>query len=423
MLKLFGGMAGLPLLVGCSVQVVDESEGASVDPITDVSHSPVKQQSIGNCWAYASAAWAESLVLRGTKETFNVSESYLSYWHWFEQIANPPPKKDGTAAPLAAVETAGGFGVAADIMLRYGIVSEGDFIPEEIESNASERQKTALEAMNRSLKSGALSTLSAQKDRALVRSELNKAFRLGPKVVTLLDTSFGKDVSTTLDRSFGTSQGPIRKASTFAIGANYNSKGPKKSLTLADAIGTRPTKWQFIDKRDGEFAWSEFKFQYTREEQRPLLQRVQKALHRGLPVMISWYVDFNALNEKGQFVLPPKTPGYQGGHLTVLEDYEVKNVPGFGILPVGKLETRPSALAAALDPAAEISFFRVKNSWGTSRPDRAFAPGMPGYHDVYMTYLAGMVQKCKPKADGMPNAADCFDDQALGEIILPNGLE
>ena len=77
----------------------------------------------------------------------------------------------------------------------------------------------------------------------------------------------------------------------------------------------------------------------------------------------------------------------------MLDDYEATNVPGYGKLPAGKLETRQAALNAALSSTASISFFRTKNSWGVSRADRAFAA--PGHNDLYLAYLNGPVQRCE----------------------------
>jgi len=57
-----------------------------------------------------------------------------------------------------------------------------------------------------------------------------------------------------------------------------------------------------------------------------------------------------------------------------------------------QLSTKPedkTLLDAALLPSTTVEFFRVKNSWGSARPDRAFAPGMPGYHDLHLDYLDG----------------------------------
>src|SRR5262245_1995913 len=78
---------------GCSDPSHDAAsgeEGANTENFTDVNQSDVKRQSIGNCWLYATASWSESLNKSATPNDPipNFSESYWTYWHWFEQIAN-----------------------------------------------------------------------------------------------------------------------------------------------------------------------------------------------------------------------------------------------------------------------------------------------------------------------------------------------
>ena len=70
---------------GC---VVDRAEGArDSNEVVDVPHTDVERQSIGNCWLYAHASWTESMHLAATGEAFDVSQSYWTYWYWFDQIA------------------------------------------------------------------------------------------------------------------------------------------------------------------------------------------------------------------------------------------------------------------------------------------------------------------------------------------------
>ena len=103
--------------------------------------------------------------------------------------------------------------------------------------------------------------------------------------------------------------------------------------------------------------------------------------------------------------------------MVIMYDYEVSNVPGYGTLPAGVEETRPEALQAALSPDAEVKFFRVKNSWGTSRPDRGENALLPGYHDLYVTYLNGPIKQCDSS-----NTSDCrWDIQPWWDVVLPAG--
>jgi hypothetical protein len=115
----FGAIVALGLGAGqiaCSSEVAPgeegDEEGVSVDDITQITDTKVKRQSIGNCWLYAVASWSEALNKRATGTDFNISESYWTYWHWFEQLAN------GRAS--TEISTGGSYGTAAGIIDRYG---------------------------------------------------------------------------------------------------------------------------------------------------------------------------------------------------------------------------------------------------------------------------------------------------------------
>jgi hypothetical protein len=395
----------------CTVTPSSPDLGVSQDSIVDVDHTPVKRQSIGNCWLYATATWAESLHKSVAGEELNVSESYLSYWHWFEQIVSGD--LDGNA-----IQTGGWFRTGVNLMARYGVMNEADFIQEEAILELSVRQKSALEAVNLSLKSGVLADATARGNRELVRNELNRAYRLNPAVVAQMDGVFGVDVNRTLETQ-AVASGTIRNTRDIAVRTIDSATKTAALVTLADAIGTKTSPSSF-STRQGRFAWKSA--QYSRSNkllQRATLARMQRAVHDAQPVVVSWFVDFNALDQKGRFLAPPASPGRGGGHMVVVEDYEIDNVPGFGTLSVGINETRTEALQAALDPAATIRFIRVKNSWGSFRPDRQFV--VPGYHDLYMAYLNGPVKRCAEKPDGNPDVNDCRDETPLNEFILPAG--
>lgn len=405
-------LAALFVIAGCAVEADQGDEGefaASTDAITDINHSRVKRQSIGNCWIYATAGWAESIAKSAspTNSELNMSESYWTYWHWFDQVAN------GGAGD--EISTGGWFVTAEAIMDRYGVMTEGTFIASESSDEMSLRQKSALAKMNESLKTGALKDPAARRDRALVRRELDKAWELTPSVVSQLNRVFGASVSRTLDRStVSTSFTSIRRPSSIKVQLRDPQSKQPVTVTLKDAIGDG-SAWS----RTGRFAWQSVSYPSSPSSRRAMQIRVQKALHDKQPVLMSWYVDFNALDSQGRFAAPPATPGRQGGHLVVLEDYQINDVPGFGTLKAGTLETRPAALTAALDPAAKIEFIRIKNSWGSFRPDRQFV--LPGYHDLYMAYLDGPIKRCTQNETDTGSTDDCYDDTPLNDFILPAG--
>jgi hypothetical protein len=111
--------------------------------------------------------------------------------------------------------------------------------------------------------------------------------------------------------------------------------------------------------------------------------------------------------------------------MTVLQDYEARLQDG-SILPAGVTldPSKPadqSLLDRALLASTQIDFLRVKNSWGSARPDRAFAPGMPGYHDLHLDYLDGPVKKCVER-DGETDTNNCpTTTTPLQNVVLPPG--
>jgi len=417
------GLAAATSLGGCAVDADQEDteevgqEGASTDAITNVNHSKVKRQSIGNCWLYATTSWLEALNKMATGTEANVSESYLTFWHWFDQIAN--------GASGEEVSTGGSFGVAAELINRYGLMLEKDFIAGEADAEMSGRQASALAAINTALKTGELKDPAARRDRVKVLSALMTAWGLDANVKSMMINTFGKGVTRTVDKSYASrktpTKGMILRAKDFAAKLKDSKTGEWKTLTLQDAIGTRGYgSWA---PRSGAFAWNELDYPTDSKSRRTFMQRVQRALHDGQPVIISWFVDFNALSSKASFSVEELArrggPGRQGGHMTVLHDYEITNVPGFGTLKAGESAT-PEQLQAALADTAQITFLRIKNSWGGYRPDRWNDAVIPGYHDLYLTYLDGPVKKCAEK-NGVTDTTNCSNATPLWDVVLPAG--
>ncbi|MBL8717843.1 MAG: hypothetical protein JNL79_17815 [Myxococcales bacterium] len=407
------------VFAGCAMEptddvVADDGEGATTDDVTaGNAQTQVKRQSIGNCWIYATASWIEAQHKAATGKEINVSESYFTYWHWFDQLAN-----GSTSTEIA---TGGSYYVAAEIIARYGLAFEGTFIPEEASAEMSSRQSTALAAINTSLKTGVLKDPVARRNRETVRAELDKAWGLGPEVVKALDSTFGKGVTRTLDRSTARKPaGGLLRAKDIEVRLRDVKAGTWKKGTLQDAIGTR-AGWS---GRTGASAWQEIDYPTSNKARRDFWKRVQRALHDGQPVIVSWFVDFNALSSKSTFTVEELArrggAGRQGGHMTVMQDYQINKVPGFGTLAAGTTETRPEALAAALSDDAEIEFVRIKNSWGAFRPDRWADASLPGYHDLYATYLNGPVKKCAEKG-GTADRTSCYDHTPLWDVVLPAG--
>ncbi len=375
---------------GCGDGVGQDSSN-----VTDIQHSDVKSQSIGNCWIYASIGWAESLHLRYTSQELNLSESYITYWHWFEQIRGGAPghKVIATASKDDELTTGGWWGVAGEIMLRYGLLAEGDFIETEAEKIRSARQSAAKSAINASLKDGVLSDPEARRDAKVVRAELNKAWELSEAVVAMLDAAFGEAVDKTLYDSEVPEGSKLFKPHNLGVG-HLEKEAGRQIITLADAIGT--AGYSFTSRK-GTYAWKSRYYPSSASSRRSFQIDVQEAMHASQPVIMSWLVDFNAMSGN-HFKAPPETPGRQGGHLIVLEDYQINDVPNHGTLKAGQTILDEAVLDAALSPDANIEFFRIKNSWGASlAPDNI--EELSGYHDLYMAYLDGPIDKCNEVGD------------------------
>jgi hypothetical protein len=103
--------------------------------------------------------------------------------------------------------------------------------------------------------------------------------------------------------------------------------------------------------------------------------------------------------------------------MTVVEDYQATNVPGYGTLEAGKLITDPKILEAALATATQIEFIRIKNSWGTSLAPPNASTDLRGYYDIYKKYLDGPLVKCTAKdGDACGTKANI---PGLTSLVLP----
>ena len=331
------------------------------DDITDVANSPVKEQSIGNCWIYASTAWAESLHLSATGETLDLSESFVTYWDWYEEITQ---KTDNTE-----IQTGGFFDEATRLMTKYGVAKDADFIPNE--GARSTAQSAALAKMNAALKVGGALGKVADRTPANVRKALDDAFGLAPEVRADLATTYGA-------------------AEAAPIGANHAARFiPATDLKVTSKKPGAPKEVSTLDKVATE--WETAYVYGTEADSRGALRRLQKTMHDSLPALIVWNVDFASSANDGSFRKRPSSnlSKWDGAHMTVVEDYQAYHVPNIGLLPAGTLVTDPKVLDAALAENARMGFLRIKNSWGF-RAGPAGSEDLKGYYDIYEDYMFGM---------------------------------
>jgi hypothetical protein len=400
---------GTSLLAACDAGApLDDEVASSEHAITDVQHTPVERQSIGNCWIYAQATWIESMNLSATGDELDVSQSYWTYWHWFDQVTGSFQPKE--------IQT-GGFHFTADqIVLDRGLMREGDFVPEDSDGEMSDRQKSALSRINEALERGEFRGADGVK----VRQIFDDAWDLSPEVRAQLDRVFGEDGEATLRQGASVTGTDIVDPATVdaRFTERVSGRTSVRDATLVDAID----------------AWNEVSYPFDSRGRREFLRRVQRALHDRQPVIITWDVDFNALENQegerqGSFNLETLRasggPGHQGGHMTVLEDYAAET-DEFGLLAAG-VTLDPAdpgdaaKLAAALLDTTDIKLLRVKNSWGSNRPDREFAPGFPGYHDLWMDYLNGPIRYCPDAPEPKTDDSCTGETVPLRQVLLPPG--
>lgn len=376
--------------------------------ITDVAHSPVERQSIGNCWLYAQATWVESMTLSADPTSeLDVSQSYWTYWHWFDQVT-------GFRVP-DEIQTGGFQFVAHSIVRDRGLMAEADFVPSDTLNEMSSRQKSALTTINAALEAGDFEGADSKR----VREIFDDAWDLSPELRAQLDQAFSEDGEGTLRQGADLTGTKIVDPAELEVRytERVNGQTEVRDTNLVEAITS----------------WEEVRYPFSESRKREFLQRVQRALHDSQPVVITWDVDFNALENdagelQGSFNLQTLevagAPGRQGGHMTVLEDYAAET-DQFGLLEAGVTldpEDPQDAekLEAALLDSTRIKFLRIKNSWGADRPDREFAPGFPGYHDLYLDYLDGPIPFCPGQED--PTNDNCNGESTpLRTVMLPPG--
>jgi hypothetical protein len=397
-------------VAGCGEEPTDSQS----NDVGDAKNSKVERQAIGNCWLYATASWAEGLHIWATGEEPDISQSYWTFWHWYGEIL------DGAA--WTEISTGGNTWTAHDIIRERGLMMEADFVPEDATSEMSSRQSAALSKINEEIKNGRLKESRARSDEQLVLTVLMDAWRLSPEVREQIVQVFGDDGAKTLAYGGDTAGTKIIAARDFAVAYPERETDPEvptiRETNLEEAMG----EWRTVRYPSGDQARREFQI------------RVQKTIHDGVAAVVTWDVDFNAMesspgDKQGSFNMETRGrrgPGSQGGHMTVFEDYEVIT-KDFGVLEAGvtldpSIPEDKAKLDAALDLSSEVVFFRIKNSWGGFRDDRSSAPGFPGYHDLYMDYLNGPLTGWCPSVTGAKTEQNCRGTSTpLRDVLLPPG--
>lgn len=402
--------AGLSL-ASCGDAAVDpavDETGDLVENVTDVSHTDVRNQSIGNCWSYASTGWLESLHRARTGQDVNVSESWITFWDWHRKITGYGGVTRNATTMRDEVSTGGWWDTAVTILRDRGVVFEAEFIPEEATSARSTRQSEALAAINNELNGeGRLATTTARRDPQVVLNVLLDAWRINDDVRAEIRRVYGLSARNTLATTRERPAAWMRKASAFPIRTMVGR-------TTGDPVRYDGNLSDVIP--GGRYAWRSVSYPTTATARTEFQRRVIRSLNAAQPVMVSWLVDFNARSSAtGTFDLATlraaSGPGRQGGHLVTSEDYEViVRQPG---TPERRLAAGQMASAADMRLAeryGEMVFLRIKNSWGTAQGPLGGTFG--GYHDLMVSYLNGPIRWTEASADRTP----------WSSAILPSGF-
>ncbi len=412
--RLFNAVALSLALAGAACASSDSSAETTDDEITNIPTGTIKDQSeTGNCWLYATTAWAESLAADPTTgKVKELSTAYLVYWNFYDQILTSHGKR------FRGVEwTGGSWGQAVEIVLRYGLMAQYDFTHERSAQADATIALDAMTAINTSLKSGALRRPASRRDPVLVRQELNRAFKLDPELARALDAAFGEDGTKTFVMSTHGDTTPILAPSEVRVRSPREGASALEETTLSEAIGQRAA--DDPDVRVGAFAWRKAEAPRPSDpaarsrELRAFLKRVQIALHHGVPVPISWCVEEDGQDGRKRYSKP--VSGVLDGdcaHETLIVDYEAKLANGH-VLEADR-EATAEELEQALRDDTELVFLRVKNSWGLDDAPKS------GFTDLYLSYLESSIRAC-PDRDA--SSAECVDwTYMLDEVTLPPGF-
>ena len=351
---------GLLSLAACAD--ASSKDDTTTSDITNVTPPPPVQQAIGNCWVFATNAWVEAMAARPAGAMpVDLSEAYVSFLYWLDQIAAPP----GPFAPeLFTLRPTGSWGLAADLLTRFGWMPEAEFLSVPATTTFAERHMKAFETMQREIAHGALQTKEARADRKLVAATLIRAWDLQPDVVTDLTKAFGEAFDRDLLNGRAT-LGSTRVHPLSEITVGYGKAGDR--VSAQDLFGAvAPGEDAFSGLRVGPYAYSDIKPPGSEDKVRAYLRRVQKSLDQDLPVVMSETSDDVDLDATGTYRKPAdgvlSTSWYD--HAVMVFDLSVQTTQ-FGLLPAGTKETRPEALEASLADDSQVVSLRARNSyWG-----------------------------------------------------------
>jgi hypothetical protein len=375
-LRLFAVLFGGIVASACASEAA--SDASRSDDVSTVKDTRPKEQTIGNCWIYATLGWVESMELAHSGTSLDLSESYLTYLHAFTRITTDEFVFD----VRGDWNTGDFFGEGAELVARYGLMDQSAFVSAEKDVDRSTRQEAANAVIIAALKTGGeLSTKEARRDPRKVRAVLDRAWALPSEISETMTRTFGPDLSKTR------AKGATLPAKGFHDPAKMIVAKAKDGheITLDEAMGELDPMRETSSVRDrkerrGPYAWQRVEMEDAGARDGAVL-RLKKTLNAGYSVPIDWYPAWDSMREgDGSFHAPVRGEG--GWHASLVSDYEI-DVPGHGVLPAGTPVTDPALLEKTLAKDAEVKFLRLKNSWG-----REIGPlAARGYTDAMWDYL------------------------------------
>ena len=414
-------------VIGCTASTEDP-RATTEDPLVDIPVSSIRdQKETGNCWLYATTSWVEGVELAALREKAHattvaapppLSISYFDYWDWYTTITH-----GGITSSVAKtiredeLDAGGSWGAAAELIAKRGLVRAADFDGGTGILKDADLTNAALDAMATSLLTGPLATKAARKDGTLVRHELDKAFGLSTAMKNALTAAFGADGKHGFDDGTAISSSIVVSPTELEVLAP-RAGAPTEIRPLIDLIGKRASGGD-PDQRTGPYAWSVVPYtHHTAVATRAYFKRIQLALHAGVPVPNSWFIADNGDPDGiGAYKSVPAVPAGATDsvdHETLIVDYEITDVPGFGTLHAG-VDATAAQRTAALDDNAKIVFFRVKDSYAT----RVVNKKRVTMNDLYVDYLTGSVRVCPV---GAPTSPKCHNVIPLEDVTLPPGF-
>jgi hypothetical protein len=351
-------------------------------------HSPVKRQSIETCWIYAGIAWIESLNMQaqstsGEAALPDYSEAYLTLRFFEHQLS-----KSGT---LDKLETLSHWGEFRYLVQTYGLMHEKDFRSKISLSDERTIEQIALEVLNESLANG---PLKSDRSNQTIRKEL--------------------------DRAFGVDSANLKVIKAWDI----NVRAGSRSFNLESLVsGMQMLGWDKETAQAPAELPATTRYAELSLGRKETLKRVMRALNAGFPILVSWFVDLNAVDASGTFqfnTLRNKGKGTtRGFHQSLIVDYsaQVKNPRDGTLLKIQEgAGFNPELLSLAAENG-ELETFIIKNSWGTKREDRPLHSwqGNSGYHVLDASYLFSWLPLEKSGIEWSDRTSTLID------FIIPQG--